>query len=119
MPIVTFKLEDLPAGFSTPAGFYAISQKPGQVTLFDMTCPHRGGPLTHGFYTNEDRIVCPWHGSRCNREKIERRTQPAIRNGDSVLFFTEQPLENVFVTIPLFEVDRRKNNETTNLQQVR
>ncbi|HEY2498371.1 MAG TPA: Rieske 2Fe-2S domain-containing protein [Candidatus Angelobacter sp.] len=107
MPIVKFKFDDLPAGFSTPAAFYAVHQDIGTITLKDMTCPHRGGPLTHGVYVG-NQIVCPWHGSRCNRQKIERRTQPAIRNGDSILFLTEQPLETVFVTIPLSEVNQCK-----------
>jgi nitrite reductase/ring-hydroxylating ferredoxin subunit len=107
MPIVKFKVDDLPAGFSTTAAFYAIQQRTGKITLADMTCPHRGGPLTHGSYDGK-QIVCPWHGSRCNREKIERRTQPSIRNGDSVLFLTEQPLETVFVTIPLSGVSQCK-----------
>jgi nitrite reductase/ring-hydroxylating ferredoxin subunit len=107
MPIVKFKMEDLPAGFSTPAAFYAIQRTTGSITLADMTCPHRGGPLTHGTYSGK-QIVCPWHGSRCNREKIERRTQPSIRNGDSILFLTEQPLEKVFVSIPLTRVNQCK-----------
>jgi nitrite reductase/ring-hydroxylating ferredoxin subunit len=113
MPIVKFKVDDLPAGFSTSAAFYAIQQTTGKITLADMTCPHRGGPLTHGTYAGAGKqIVCPWHGSRCNREKIERRTQPSIRNGGLILFLTEQPLEKVFVTIPLSRVSQCKTEQS-------
>ena len=56
MPIATFNRHDLPAGFSTRTRYFKIDRNPDHVALIDMTCPHRGGPLTHGTCEGE-RVV--------------------------------------------------------------
>jgi nitrite reductase/ring-hydroxylating ferredoxin subunit len=100
MPIATFSRHDLPAGFATQTGFFKIERRAGGIALVDMTCPHRGGPLTHGS-CDGDRIVCPWHGGRINRRKLEQRTQPTITTSDQVMFVLDSPLVRVFRTLPV------------------
>ena len=100
MPIATFNFHQLPAGFATKTGFFKIERRADGVTLIDMTCPHRGGPLTHGT-CDGDRVVCPWHGGRHNRRKLEKRTQPTITTTDRVIFVLDSPIMRVFQSIPV------------------
>lgn len=43
--------------------------KNGQIQFKDMTCQHRGGPLTHGVEDN-DSVTCPWHGKKTKKCRI-------------------------------------------------
>ena len=100
MPIAMFSHGDLPAGFATKTRFFKIERRAGAVVLIDMTCPHRGGPLTHGT-CDAERIVCPWHGTRLSRRKMEQRTQPTITTSDGVMFVLDSAIARVFRTIPV------------------
>jgi nitrite reductase/ring-hydroxylating ferredoxin subunit len=108
MPIATFRHDDLPAGFATRTRFYKIERRGGRVVLVDMTCPHRGGPLTHGT-CDGDRIVCPWHGTRISRRRVEQRTQPTITTSDRIMFVLDSAVARVFQRIP---VDRHWSETT-------
>jgi nitrite reductase/ring-hydroxylating ferredoxin subunit len=100
MPIVTFSRDALPAGFATKTHFFKIEQRAGSIALIDMTCPHRGGPLTHGT-CDGGRVVCPWHGGRISRRKLEQRTYPTITTADRVMFVLDAALGPVFQRIPV------------------
>jgi len=100
MPIAIFSRNALPAGFATRARFYKIDRRGGTVVLIDMTCPHRGGPLTHGACDGQ-RVVCPWHHGRISRHKLEQCTQPAITTSDRVLLIVDSAPMRVFREIPV------------------
>lgn len=100
MPIATFSRDDLPAGFATKTRFFKIERRVGAVALIDMTCPHRGGPLTHGT-CDADRVVCPWHGGRITTRKLKLHTQPTITTSDRVMFVLDSAVVRVFRTIPV------------------
>jgi nitrite reductase/ring-hydroxylating ferredoxin subunit len=100
MPIATFNRDGLPAGLATKTQFFKVEHREGSVSLIDMTCPHRGGPLTHGT-CDADRVVCPWHGGRMSRQKLEKRTQPTITTPDRVMFVLDMDLMRVFKSIPV------------------
>jgi nitrite reductase/ring-hydroxylating ferredoxin subunit len=100
MPIATFDRNDLPAGFATETGFFKIDHRADGISLLDLTCPHRGGPLTHGS-CDGDRIVCPWHGGRISRRKLEQRTYPTIRTSNQIMFVLDSAIARVFQSIPV------------------
>jgi hypothetical protein len=101
MPIATFSRAELPAGFATRTRFFKIDRREGgAIALLDMTCAHRGGPLTHGT-CDGGRIVCPWHRGKSSRRRLEQRAQPIIRTADRVLFVLDSALARVFRTIPV------------------
>lgn len=100
MPIATFDRDELPAGFATKTQFFKIDRPADSITLLDMTCPHRGGPLTHGT-CDAERIVCPWHGGRNLRRKVEQRTLPTITTADRVVFVLDSAIARVFRSIPV------------------
>jgi len=100
MPIATFNRHDPPAGFATSTRYFKIDRRPDGIVLIDMTCPHRGGPLTHGTCEGE-RVVCPWHTGKIHRRKLEQRRQPAITTADLVMFVVDSPVMRVFQSIPV------------------
>ncbi|MEQ5055922.1 Rieske 2Fe-2S domain-containing protein [Klebsiella michiganensis] len=56
----------------------------GSLMFTDMTCPHRGGPLTHGI-ENEEFIVCPWHKQKTKKCRIQSLDIPYVENGKTIL----------------------------------
>ena len=102
MPIVKFDLQDIPAGFSTKTEFFKITNENGHFTLIDMTCPHRGGPLTHG-RCNGETIVCPWHHGKHRLRKVIRRTKPAVTTPEQVIFIVNSKVETLFYNLPIDE----------------
>jgi nitrite reductase/ring-hydroxylating ferredoxin subunit len=100
MPITTFNRHELPAGFATKTHYFKIEHRADSIALIDMTCPHRGGPLTHGT-CDADRVVCPWHGGRVSLRNLAQRTQPTITTSDRVMFVLESALARVFQSIPV------------------
>lgn len=100
MPIATFNRRDLPAGFSTDTGYFKIDRRDDAVSLLDMTCPHRGGPLTHGTCEG-DRVVCPWHGGRIPLRRLAQRTFPTIKTTDQIMFIVDSAVARVFQSIPV------------------
>jgi nitrite reductase/ring-hydroxylating ferredoxin subunit len=100
MPIATFDRTDLPGGFATETGYFRIEVRGEQIALIDMTCPHRGGPLTHG-HCDGEHIVCPWHGGRIKRRKLERSSLPVIQTAREVIFVLDASVTSVFQSIPL------------------
>lgn len=60
-----------------------------KIKFEDMTCPHRGGPLTHGDQ-NEDSLICPWHKKKKRRCEIELYSMPYIINNKEVMIFVSE-----------------------------
>lgn len=56
--------EDLPegamAGAEAGALRVVLCRHRGAVHAYEDHCPHAGGPLSHGNFT-EGRLICPWH----------------------------------------------------------
>jgi hypothetical protein len=63
----------------------------GEINFTDMTCLHRGGPLTHGVEENEF-IICPWHSQKTKKCSIKYLDVPYVING-----------ETLFVSLPGIE----------------
>lgn len=49
----------------------------------DMTCSHRGGPLTHGIEC-EESIICPWHKKKTKKCRIRYLDIPYVESGKTV-----------------------------------
>jgi nitrite reductase (NADH) small subunit len=62
--IPVLREEDLPEGrmTSVPAGSLrlVVCRWSGAVYAYEDRCPHAGGPLSQGNFT-EGRLICPWH----------------------------------------------------------
>ena len=41
----------------------AIAKSNGQLYAFQEFCTHRFGPLSEGCFTNDGKVMCPWHRS--------------------------------------------------------
>ncbi len=56
--------EDLPEGVMAGAEAGALRvvlcRHRGAVHAYEDHCPHAGGPLSHGNFT-DGRLICPWH----------------------------------------------------------
>lgn len=104
MPIVKFKKDALPKAFATAKGFFKILSCNDEIQLIDMTCPHRGGPLTHAL-ENEDFLICPWHKRKCKKINLKSMLLPTFISKDFIFFVIEEKIINVFKTLP------KKSNE--------
>lgn len=69
--------------------FYLITHSKNKIKFEDMTCPHRGGPLTHG-EISEDILICPWHKKKKRRCKIELYSMPYIINKKEIMIFVSE-----------------------------
>lgn len=49
----------------------------------DMTCQHRGGPLTHGIEDNES-LTCPWHGKKTKKCRLRYLDIAFVENANTV-----------------------------------
>lgn len=70
MQLIAFDRSQTPPVIKA-AGKYIQMQRDenGQIKFKDMTCQHRGGPLTHGTEDNES-VICPWHGKKTKKCRI-------------------------------------------------
>ncbi|WP_162149746.1 Rieske (2Fe-2S) protein [Chania multitudinisentens] len=55
----------------------------GKLEFKDMSCWHRGGPLSHGIVDNEF-IICPWHHHKTKKCRIRYLDLPYVENGNVV-----------------------------------
>lgn len=99
MPIVQFNKQLLPDGFSTTNGFFRIIHNDKNVALINMTCPHRGGPLTHA-EEEKDYLICPWHKKKCKKIKLVENFLPVITIDDSIYFVIETEIKAIFNKLP-------------------
>lgn len=99
MPIVSFNKFDLPQAFATNRSFFKITQDDEKVGLINMTCPHRGGPLTHAEDSGE-YLICPWHKRKTKRINLEKMRMPVVTIDNNVLFVVDSKIVNVFHKIP-------------------
>jgi Rieske [2Fe-2S] domain len=64
---------------------YFVFEDEGRLFLVEDRCPHRGGPLSLGRRSADDqRVVCPWHGSRITCAFLRRRSVPIVRRGNEI-----------------------------------
>lgn len=74
MPIIKFDKSKLPLVIRTIDKFLKTTvNSDGRIVFTDMTCAHRGGPLTHGEIADK-YVVCPWHKYKaevCKLKKID------------------------------------------------
>jgi len=60
----------------------------GEPHFRDMTCKHRGGPLSHGI-EEKGAIKCPWHGQKTKVCKIHYLEIPYVENRKEILLGVE------------------------------
>jgi hypothetical protein len=63
---------------------YFLFEDDGRLFLVADKCPHRGGPLSLGRRGPDERLVCPWHGSRITCAFLRRTSVPAVRRGSEI-----------------------------------
>ena len=64
---------------------YFVFEHGGRLFLVRDKCPHRGGPLSLGSRSPDDkRLVCPWHGSRIACAWLRRQSVPIVRRGTEI-----------------------------------
>ncbi|WP_428240314.1 Rieske 2Fe-2S domain-containing protein [Gynuella sp.] len=84
MQTITFNVTDMPLVIRTLDRFVlARLSRQSQPVFIDMTCPHRGGPLTHGKYEGES-VLCPWHGNATRLCRLQRLDLPVASHGDRI-----------------------------------
>ncbi|NQY35283.1 MAG: Rieske 2Fe-2S domain-containing protein [Alteromonadaceae bacterium] len=80
MPIIKFSTHDLPLVLKTKHKYIEVkTNDAGGCFITDMTCKHRGGPLTHGVDLG-DSIMCPWHKTKTRKCMIKHTNTPYIVN---------------------------------------
>ncbi|NMZ44238.1 Rieske 2Fe-2S domain-containing protein [Pseudomonas oryzihabitans] len=80
MLITAFDLSARPLLIKTSEKYIQITQSSlGEIHMRDMTCSHRGGPLTHGVEVN-GVITCPWHRLRTEACKLKTLAIPYVRH---------------------------------------
>jgi nitrite reductase (NADH) small subunit len=63
---------------------YFVLEDDGRLFVVEDKCPHRGGPLSLGRRTTDERLVCPWHGSRITCAYLRRTSIPIVRRGSEI-----------------------------------
>lgn len=85
MPIIKFNKNQLPFVIKTIDEFLKVTIKNNDEVIFiNMTCPHRGGPLSHGEVLNKN-VVCPWHKRTTEICKLKKINLAYVDNGGEVL----------------------------------
>lgn len=71
---------------------YFLFEHDGRLFLVQDKCPHRGGPLSLGSRSPDDkRVVCPWHGSRIACGWLRRHSMPIVRRGTEITAYLPDP----------------------------
>ena len=71
---------------------YFVFEHDGRFFLVQDRCPHRGGPLSLGSRSPDDkRVVCPWHGSRIACAWLRRQSMPIVRRGTEITAYLPDP----------------------------
>lgn len=84
MQIISFNIQSFPFLIKTRSKFIRAEFDNSTLKLIDMTCRHRGGPLTHG--SNKDGVIsCPWHGMETKVCKIKNINLPHIINEKEII----------------------------------
>ena len=84
---------------------YFVFEHGGRLFLVQDRCPHRGGPLSLGSRSPDDkRVVCPWHGSRIACAWLRRQSMPIVRRGTEITAYLPDPEDGA---TPLFLAKRR------------
>ena len=64
---------------------YFVFEHGDRLFLVRDLCPHRGGPLSLGARSaDQKRLVCPWHGSRIACAWLRRQSVPIVRRGTEI-----------------------------------
>ena len=64
---------------------YFVFEHGGRLFLVRDKCPHRGGPLSLGTRSpDEKRLVCPWHKTRVACTWLRRQSMPLVRRGTEI-----------------------------------
>lgn len=70
MPTIAFDQSICGAVIKTVEKYIkVVRDESGDLRFKDMTCAHRGGPLSHGT-EDADAITCPWHGKKTKKCRI-------------------------------------------------
>jgi hypothetical protein len=71
MQTIKFKKDKLPLVIRTQNKYLKASLSDvGEIVFTDMTCAHRGAPLSHGEVVGK-YIVCPWHKRKAEVCKLK------------------------------------------------
>lgn len=90
MYIITIEQKELPVLLKTSEKFLnVIRADSGEISIVDMTCRHRGGPLTHGVIENGE-ITCPWHGFKTKQCKLKKATIAFIADNKNITLFINE-----------------------------
>lgn len=73
--------EELPEGAAASARAgtlpVVLCRHRGAVHAYEDRCPHAGGPVSHGNFT-EGRLICPWHAWEFHCDTGAWDANPAI-----------------------------------------
>ena len=58
--------DELVPGVARGAGLYAAGTANGELLAVTRRCRHLGADLAGGSTDRRGRLVCPWHGARCD-----------------------------------------------------
>ena len=84
---------------------YFVFEHGGRLFLVPDKCPHRGGPLSLGARSaDQKRLVCPWHGSRIACAWLRRQSMPIVRRGTEITAYLPDPED---AATPVFLAKRR------------
>jgi len=86
-------LKDIPEGFSYHHD-YLIRRKSGAIEVYSTKCTHLGCQLK---LAENDRLICPCHGSEFNPEKGNALKGPAEKPLEKLNFIAETDYLTIFL----------------------
>ena len=91
MTIATLDVRDHNTVFLRDDRYFVLEHE-GRLFLVQDRCPHRGGPLSLGARSaDQKRLVCPWHGSRIACAWLRRQSVPIVRRGTEITAYLPDP----------------------------
>ena len=77
---------------------YCIAHTSEGIFAVDNSCPHDGGPLGHGYCTEKNEVICPWH-----RYHFDLRTGKETRGAGCYVetYPVETTEDGIFMIIPV------------------